>query len=360
VKTTQVKDTIGSRLRTMAQGRDTLDVAQFQFIDLDAIKGAYGERWPENQARIMSVSEDFLRRRMDQTDLLIRADSGFILVFGSASGMAAEASAGTLAHGLNEFFLGEIGEEPVPQMRAVSTPVPLASLASVLEASEVIEAPPSPPAAGGLSTIEWRFQPVWDVRRETLSTWYITPYVKGTNNRVPGYQFENITLSAAQTVAIDEAGLWMSEQALMTLVSRGIQLLMGASIHLSTLTNAHTRTRLLATLDRFDPQLTRYRIFKIAGVAPGFPRIYLDEIVGLLRARVPNVAIGAVWNEPDFGGLLKSGAVAVGVKLPETVLGPTAPIGPDVLLAKVSGDAQAAHAAHKRFFVEGMIEHALP
>jgi hypothetical protein len=352
---------IASRLRTMAQGRETLDVAQFQFMEMDSIKAAYGDRWPENKARILGVADSFIRRRMDPGDLLIQAGDGFIMVMGSAAGAAATSAVGTLSHGLNEFFLGESGENPVPRMGASSVPVPLSKLAATLADIDFVDPPPPTQGidASRLDNIEWRYQTVWDVRRETLSSWYVVPYSRKTQDRLPGYYFESTSITAAQSAVIDDASLWTSEQALNDLIPAGRLMLIGASVHLSTLTNLTTRARYLSTIDRLNQSYMRYRLLKIAGIAPGVPRLYLNEIVSILKAKIPNIIIGCAWNEPDFPGILQSGPAAVGVTLTKSVIGPAAAVPQSTLLAKLNSDAQIAHSAHKRFFVEGLFERDL-
>jgi hypothetical protein len=349
---------ISSRLRTLAQGRDTVDIAQFRMMELDDIRAAYGDRWPENKDRILSVADGFLRRRMDPGDLLIQAGDGFIMVFGSTSGSAAVSAAGSLTHGLNEFFLGESGENPVPRMGATSLPVQVSKLEATLAQIDFVDPPPPPQAndAGRLDNIDWRYQAVWDVRRETLSSWYVVPYSRKTHERLPGYYFESASMTAAQTAAIDEASLMMSEQALSDLIPAGRLMLIGCSVHLTTLTNLATRAKLMATIDRLNQSFLRYRLVKIAGVAPGVPRLYLNEIVNVLKAKIPNIIIGCAWNEPDFAGILQTGPAAVGVTLTKSVIGPAAAVPLQTLMTKLISDANLAHAAHKRFFVEGQFE----
>ena len=184
---------LADRLRNIAREREALDVAQFQFIGFDAIRAAYGERWPEEKDRIRGVAEGFLRRRIDGADLLIRADGGFLVVFGSATGAEAEVAAGQLSHGLNEFFLG--GDGPTPRFSVASSSVPVKELTDRLGDVEIIspEQGPDPAETFGLSQLDWRFQPVWDVKRETLSSWYVTPYITKSGVRLPGYQFEGVS-----------------------------------------------------------------------------------------------------------------------------------------------------------------------
>jgi len=56
-----------SRLRAMARGQETVDVAQLQFVGLSDIKQAYGDRWPDQKARIQDAAEAFLRKRINSS-----------------------------------------------------------------------------------------------------------------------------------------------------------------------------------------------------------------------------------------------------------------------------------------------------
>jgi hypothetical protein len=355
------KNKLADRLRQLAHGREALDVAQFQFVSLEEIRSAYGERWAEQRARIRDTAETYLRSRMDASDLLISAGGGFVVVFGAAAGAEAAVAAGQLSHSLNEFFLGNAGSDPAPRFGFTSHSVPVKELASSLGDLDFItpEAAPEPAEIFGLPQVEWRFQPVWDVKRETLSNWYVAPYLKKTQARLPGYQFENLPVRASEFAAVDEAGLRVSEQAIQELISQGKQALVGVSLHARTLTNDAARARIISVLDRLDRQLFRYRVVKIAGVAPGFPRLYLNEIVRLLKARVQNVVIGAAWDEPDLAGLLQAGPVAVGATFPQTLVGAAAGVTLQTLLVKLGKDIQRAHLAKLRFFVEGDVPSAV-
>ena len=347
-------------IRQLARGRAELDVAQFQFVGLEDICSAYGERWPQQKARIQEVAAGYLRSRMDASDLLISAGTGFVIVFGSACGAEAQAVAGQLSHGLNEFFLGKAEHAPAPRFAASLHSVPVKALASSFgNAATVPSEAPEAAEPFGLIDLEWRYQPEWDVRRQVLSNWYVAPYLKKTHARVPGYQFETVATHAKHFAAMDEFGICLSEQAIKELISQDKQALVGVPVHARTLTNTAARERILSLLDRLDPQLGRYRVVKIAGIAPGFPRLYLNEIVQVLKKRVSNVLIGAAWDEPDMAGLLQAGAVAVGVALPSSVVGPASNVLFQTLVRKLGKDADRSHAAKVRFFVEGDITPAV-
>jgi len=97
---------LAERIRRLANGRTTLDVAQFQFIGIADIRARYGERWREKHERVVVAARDFISPP-GQDDVLIAGADGFLLVFGAFTGYVAEAAARQISKELNAFFIGE-------------------------------------------------------------------------------------------------------------------------------------------------------------------------------------------------------------------------------------------------------------
>jgi hypothetical protein len=350
-------DSLAAGLRKLANGRDTLDVAQFQFVGLDEIAHAYGERWTAQRRRIEDSAETFLRQRMDASDVLVRAGGGFVIVLGSAVGPEAHAVAAQLVHGLNSFFLGEASEGGSPTFDSTVVTMSPQDLKGAFGDLEVTEREKVRELVEplGLPDLEWGFEPSWDVKHETLSIWMATPYARTTGKRLTGYRFENFAAHPNRFLKIDEAALWIAEQALQELISAEKRTLVGATLHVGTLANLESRARILATISRLDPELHRYRIIKIAGVAPGFPRMYLKEIVGVLKSRLPHIVVSAAWDEPDIAGLVQTGVAALGFSIPPSAVTAGPLVTVPQLMARVSDAVASAHASRVRFFVEGDI-----
>jgi hypothetical protein len=344
-----------SRLRAMARGRETIDVAQLHFVGLNEIQKAYGDRWLDQKARIQDSAESFLRRRIGDNDLLIRSEGGFLVLLGGAAGPDAHAASAQLTHGLNAFFVGE-GSTPAPRFGGGMKTMAVRDLETSFRSMDGVSLPkPDLADKFGLPDLDWKFEPVWDVRRETLSYWYVTPFQRTTGARLPGYQFESAPLPTSHFVNIDEASLWVAEQTLQSLVAAGKPTLVGAVVHVSSLASLTSRARILATMKRLDPGLHRFRIIKVAGIAPGFPRIYLNEIVGVLKARLPHIVLGAAWDEPDFSGLLQPGPIAVGCSVPASAVGMGSVVGVSALTTRIGEAVRTVHAGRVRFFAEGAI-----
>jgi hypothetical protein len=341
-----------ARLRDIATSRDRIDIAQLQFVGLDAIRDAYGDRWPHHRNRIQDSAETFLRKRMAAGDLLVRGEAGFLVVLASTSGPQAHAAAAQLTHALNAFYTGHAAESPAPRFAGVVQNVQTRDLEKALSRSNDA---PIPAANADAAPPDWRFEPVWDVKRETLSYWYVTPFGHDSTIRLAGYQFETCALNSLHLLRTDEAALWIAEAALQDLADTGRQALIGTAIHVHSLMSLSSRARLFATIERLNPDLHRYRIVKIAGVAQGFPRLYLREIVGALRSRLPNIMLLAAWDEPDIAGLLQPGLSGIGLVAPGSGVagGPVTAI--PALIARANEARRQAHAARMRFFVEGAV-----
>jgi len=354
-------ETFAERLRAMAQGSATIDIAQFQFVGLNEVELAYGDRWPEQKVRVFDIAHEYLAKRLGPADVLLKGGGGFIIVSGSASGQEAQVMAASLAHGLSDHFLGEIREAPSPRVGVQSLSVDVQGLLGALGAVPFVAADTgtTDQQSSMLSGMDWRFQPVWDVRREALGSYYLVPFLRDTQSRIPGYQFESTLGPPKSFVEIDEASLWVAEQALQDLFEKEGRALVGVAVHSSSLTNLAARAKLFKAMERFDKRLLRYKTIKIASVVPGFPRMYLNEIVSSLKQRIPNIVISAAWDEPDLAGLLESDPIAIGFALPASVLGAHSLVEASQLLSRVRNAASVAHAARKLFFVEGAITREL-
>ena len=92
---------LAERIRRLANGRSTLDVAQFQYIGLEQIRTSYAERWPGKRERVARVAQHFISRRVAVDDVLIAGADGFLVVFGGLTGqIEAEGTAGPSGKGV--------------------------------------------------------------------------------------------------------------------------------------------------------------------------------------------------------------------------------------------------------------------
>ncbi len=342
------------RLRDFASKRETLEVAQFQFVGFEEIQRAYGERWDAERDKVCKIAEHYLQKRLGANDMLVRGADGFLVVFADYDGRKAKAEAEELNRGLNLFFLGESSPEPMPTVEVHHASVRADDLIGSLKDVALVTPREEEPLPCS-DTISWEYQPVWDARREALSQNHVVPIERATSDPMPGYGYEVANVDVGVLVDTDEAALHVSERAMRSMFRAGQRSLIGCPIHVQSLSSVQNRTRLLAAMDSFDRELVRYRVVKLLGLQTGFPRIYLQEVMAMLKRKVPNIAVCVAWNEPDLRSVLNTDPVCIGMVLSSDVLGTDA-VGPSSdLLARVRTAAEQAHAAQKPFFVEGPI-----
>lgn len=347
---------LAERIRRLAAGRTTLDVAQFQFIGLKDIRACYGEKWPAKRDRVTAIARHFIGKRIEADDLMIPGADGFLVVFGHRTGLVADAAAQRISKALNDFFIGSDADDIDVRFEARRKTMSVEDLASAFADLIIADSAPEeavdptlphgelPPA---MMRIAW--QPMWDVKREALTTWVLNPIDPRTGSRVSGYQFEADPDAPRHFTELDELQLRASEEAIRKLFGSGRKAICTVSLHVSSLQNTASLTRLFSVMAGFDKELIRYRIIRIAGIEPGFPRIYLEDICRALKLRIPHLVFGLHWSEPDVASILRLQPAGVGFPLPPEAASHARP----EVFARIRGAIEAAHQHHVQTFVSG-------
>ena len=340
---------LAERIRRLANGRATLDVAQFQFVGIADIRKRYGARWAEKRDRVGHVAADFISRRIAQDDVLIAGVDGFLLVFGAHAGRMAEQAASRISAELNTFFLGDPdldGIQISSQHHAMSIDDFAAAFGSMLVKVQK--------AAGPCDTVGMGFTPVWNARGGALSAFFVTPLEAATGAPLDWDR------GSHRHAEMDQRKLKASEIAMRSLWASGGRAIVGVAMHVSTLNSQQGIARIVQTMAEFDSRTARYRLLRVSCIEPGYPRIYLGDILRTMRPHAPNIALGLDLNEPDLASIVKMQPTAIGFTISSRALdqaGPRADIhgklAAAIELAKhhgvlvgVEGDLHAEHAMH--------------
>lgn len=338
---------LAERIRRLANGRNTIDVAQFQFIGLEAIRASYAQRWTEKRDRVAQVARQFITKRIAAEDVLIAGADGFLLVFGTFTGMLADAAAHRISKELNAFFLGSPDLDDM-QIEAQHQSMSVDDFANAFGAMIAGSKELAAPVRSATAEIPMGYTPVWDAQRGALSTFFISPLDPAT-----GWPMDWNYASHRHT-DMDELKLKASEEAMRKLFASGKKALVGVALHVSSLNSQQSLSRLMGVISKFDPALARYRVIRVSCVEPGYPRIYLEDILRVLKPRIPHVAIGLNWSEPDVASVLNLKPAAIGFSLPTGALGPHGP-KTDVF-ARIHSAAEMAHHHGVSVGVEGDLQ----
>jgi hypothetical protein len=345
---------LAERIRRLANGRNTIDVAQFQFIGLENVRDRYGPQWTAKRERVFQVARHFIARRISPEDVLIPAAEGFLLVFGAFTGVLADAVAHRISTELNTFFLGspDLDDFKVGTQHEAMSIDEFARVFGELIATSK-DLPPQSVARPQAPAIQMGFTPVWDARGGALATYFISPLDPAT-----GYPMD-WDLASHRHADMDEMKLNASEQAMQKLFEGKGRALVGVALHVSSLNSQQNLPRLVQAMAKFDRRMARYRVIRVSCVEPGYPRIYLEDIMRNVKQRVPHVAIGLNWAEPDVASVLKLQPAAVGFSLPPGALGSHGPKAE--VFSRIHAAAELARHHNVTVGVEGDIlpEHAL-
>lgn len=123
------------KLKKALTGKSAVEMGQFQFINLDEIRSEAGRQWPQIRNKIYSVSAHFIEKRLDEDDVIIRCQGGFLIIFKELGGLEAEARVEEVRDELNEFFLGEKKLEKL-RIEAEARRVPTDEFLSIVAQSQ--------------------------------------------------------------------------------------------------------------------------------------------------------------------------------------------------------------------------------
>jgi hypothetical protein len=323
---------LAERIRRLANGRTTLDVAQFQFIGLDQIRERYGPRWIVKREKVQQVARHFISKRVSPEDVLIPGADGFLLVFGSRTGMLADTAAQRISSELNTYFLGAADMDDVA-FEARHRSMSVDDFAEAF-GDLIVDSNDAHPSQAKANEIPIGYTPVWDSKRQAVTTFFVTPLNAETGRPLDWDH------ASHRHINMDELKLKASEDALRQIHASGKKALVGVALHVTSLNNQHSLARLFSVMADFDKELARFRVLRVSGVEPGFPRIYLEDVIRTLKTRIPNIALGFNWMEPDVSSALKLAPSAIGFTLPPGSLGAHAPRAE--LFARIRSAVEAA------------------
>lgn len=136
------------KLKEALAGRANVEMGQFQFVNLDAVRAKAGTDWDNMRGRIYEVSAHFIEKRLDANDVMFRCQGGFLIIFKNLSGDSAAGRVTEISTELNAFFLGDRALEALKiagEARSVSTTefLEIVARTQTQDAEPALEADPS-------------------------------------------------------------------------------------------------------------------------------------------------------------------------------------------------------------------------
>ena len=95
------------KLKQVLAGRSSVDMGQFQFLNLDKVREGAGADWERLREKVYEVSSHFIEKRLDPGDVVIRCQGGYLIIFEARDPDASEVAVREIAEELEHFFLGD-------------------------------------------------------------------------------------------------------------------------------------------------------------------------------------------------------------------------------------------------------------
>ncbi|WP_323760931.1 hypothetical protein [Maricaulis sp.] len=169
------------KLKKALAGRTSVDMGQFQFLNLERVRARAGEDWPKLREKVYETSTQFIERRIKPDDVMLRVQGGFLIIFKAADVEAADEIVDAISGELNTFFLGQ---PELAEVRAEgeARDVPTHELLDIVARSQPHEPEPDPkkpakvaPVRGGEQAPPWQTAPVKERDDDDRTRWVEGP-----------------------------------------------------------------------------------------------------------------------------------------------------------------------------------------
>jgi hypothetical protein len=263
--------------------------------------------------RIRANSMRFLQGCLGENDLVIPAGDGFLVVYAQTPGRDFESETAMIQDSLNGFYLGEEATKLLTA-EAKHTRVNSRGLVHLIGNAEGSPSPATPDA----ERHEFAFVPVWSVKQEAVTGYWIAPIYRAGDGKTYGYDrawAQSAVNSGDDFLSLDLAILGRAVQEAERSLASGRRCLVAYSVHATTLQQRGRRREYLNHLYTTPESLRPYIVGRIAEIEPGTPTVRMGEWVHQLRPVSNRVTIQLHETDRALTGLDSTGAFSVSFTL---------------------------------------------
>jgi hypothetical protein len=323
-----------THLRSMIKSDAKPLAGRVNFIGLSKIRDKLGERWAKVSERADEITRKAIERRLIDADVYTKyKELHYLIIFAQLSHEEAQLKCALIAEEITKRLLGD---DITPDLLEVKTMVSQVEGKFEFEdvpdievlAAKIGDAPA--PAAGNeedawwedeetadpLANVQLVYRPMWDVKRNAVTTFVCAPALPGPAGRllvgeseIPRLDVPEVALRLDQLVQKRVIG------DLRKLVAAGQQQLLCLPVHFETLAVSQRR---MAYIDRcqrgIPPQGIKLLVFELTGVPEGIPQNRLLEMATALKRFSRGVLLRTTLSQPWFRPPSETGIAAMGVE----------------------------------------------
>ncbi|HSZ73341.1 MAG TPA: hypothetical protein VK779_00865 [Rhizomicrobium sp.] len=275
-------------------------------IGIEPVQDKLGARWPRMQAHIHERVQKYIARRLTSSEYYAPiSDVQYVI---SMPGEDAQSAQLRSFHILEEVLTTLVGRFAVEQVRIGSVvgvegnylvtqsvdAVALANAASAnssksADAREGVVVPFLPPRARTIQVgekelhLQFAFRPVWDLRREAISSFGLQTIVETNHSRPRDVKIERVQHTDEEVTAIDIATAEHGRDVLNYLLERQTRFILHIPCTYETLANTRTRARFLELLKKLSSDQRRYVVYELTALPIGVPQSRISDLAAMLR-----------------------------------------------------------------------------
>lgn len=323
---------VEQRLRSMMTTDGTLTGGSLHLVGLADLKLKLGDRWNKLSERVHLVSQKAILRHLGPRDVFFRYDDTlYVLVFADLAPEQARLITAAIVEEIYRTLLGQADLASLSVRSAVvqldgSTVIETRSIAELLAEALVknnSENESSPlldkdnKSALRKPKIEVRYRPVWDIKRQVLSTYLCVPTAKVFGTTVlTGYDVLEGQPDPEGILSLDIQVLRDSVDVLDDLYRNLFRFILVIPLNIETLSQ-QTRRRVYVDHLRAVPDHVRNLIqISLFGLPSGTPYSRLAEFVAVLRPFVRGVFVHVSLDRHDHRVLAEAGIRVVSTGWP--------------------------------------------
>jgi hypothetical protein len=322
-----------------------VDISQYQFINMEAVQAAAGDRWPSLRDRVFIASRSIIEKRLAEEDLIIPCASGFLVVFVETAGVEADALTHAIKADMTAFFLGEEMLKLL-QVDATSERLTVEEFKRTLQAAQaetmtavsgaaagaVAAAARTPSASDGVTyhpikdpapasvpeVEEIIFAPAWDPRREAVATFFALPRSRGRGAEM--WRYGSAILRGAarpeQRLELELDGLNKIRGHFETFAAKGGRCGLVVSVNYEVIANPRTRVPYAGALSKLPERMRRTLLVRIESAPLDAPAASMTEAFRTLASYCAGLFVHAPLSTLSLTRLEGAGVAWVGCSLP--------------------------------------------
>lgn len=311
-------------LRRHLASAEHVDISQYEFINLAAVREAAGDNWANIKSRVFVAAESIIESHLADEDLVIRCASGYLVVFHDTSGLEAQALTETIRQELQTFFLGEDLTRPL-SVEAEFETMSVAEFAAKLDAAEVEETEISDSARKTVREIGERrqiddtvFWPAWNPKQEAVAAFAAVG--RKTRQDQAGWMLQDEILGQgfgpADRLAIDLQVLTQAQSELKTLTQQRLRCGVIVPVGYSVIAHGPSRIRFASTLTQMPDELRKLVFLNVENAPVDAPASQVNESCRSVLNCCGRLMIRAPLDALSLERFRDSGASLVGARLP--------------------------------------------